>query len=62
MPQREDDQLTSATRLLAKRREMAEVEHALSAQKEVQILRSAQHRTVAGWHTLCQTDVLQNAL
>jgi len=38
MPERDDDHLTAATRLLAKRREMAEVERALSAQKEVQIL------------------------
>jgi len=38
MPEREDDSLTSATRLLAKRREMAEVEHAHCAQKEVHIL------------------------
>jgi len=35
MPEQDDDSLTSATKLLAKRREMAEVEHALSAQKEV---------------------------
>ncbi|KAG8455665.1 hypothetical protein GDO86_001743 [Hymenochirus boettgeri] len=34
MPDREDDFLTSATRLLEKRREMAEVEQALSTQKE----------------------------
>jgi len=37
MPDREDDSFTSATRLLAKRREMAEVEHALAAHKEVSI-------------------------
>ncbi len=36
MPEREDDHLTPATRLLEKRREMAEVETALAAQKEVQ--------------------------
>lgn len=35
MPDREDDHLTPATRLLEKRREMAEVEQALAAQKEV---------------------------
>ena len=35
MPEREDDHLTPATRLLEKRREMAEVEQALTAQKEV---------------------------
>ena len=35
MPEREDDHLTPATRLLEKRREMAEVEQALAAQKEV---------------------------
>lgn len=35
MPEREDDHLTPATRLLEKRREMSEVESALSAQKEV---------------------------
>ena len=35
MPEREDDHLTPATRLLEKRREMAEVEQALNAQKEV---------------------------
>lgn len=35
MPEREDDQLTPATRLLEKRREMSEVEQALTAQKEV---------------------------
>uniref|UniRef100_A0A1I8GLU1 DUF4200 domain-containing protein n=2 Tax=Macrostomum lignano TaxID=282301 RepID=A0A1I8GLU1_9PLAT len=34
MPEREDDHLTSATRLLEKKREMMEVETALSAQKE----------------------------
>lgn len=34
MPEREDDHLTPATRLLEKRREMAEVEQALTAQKE----------------------------
>ena len=34
MPEREDDHLTPATRLLEKRREMAEVEQALGAQKE----------------------------
>ena len=37
MPEREDDHLTPATRLLEKRREMAEVEQALTAQKEVNI-------------------------
>ena len=37
MPEREDDHLTPATRLLEKRREMAEVEQALAAQKEVTI-------------------------
>lgn len=36
MPEREEDHLTPATRLLEKRREMAEVEQALNAQKEVQ--------------------------
>ena len=35
MPEREDDHLTSATHLLEKRREMAEVDQALAAQKEV---------------------------
>jgi len=34
MPERDDDHLTPATRLLEKRREMAEVEQALAAQKE----------------------------
>ncbi|PIK44422.1 putative coiled-coil domain-containing protein [Apostichopus japonicus] len=34
MPEREDDHLTPATRLLEKRREMAEVESALGGQKE----------------------------
>lgn len=34
MPEREDDHLTPATRLLEKRREMTEVEQALAAQKE----------------------------
>ncbi|XP_074829395.1 cilia- and flagella-associated protein 73 isoform X1 [Natator depressus] len=34
MPEREDDYLTPATRLLEKRRELAEVEEALLAQKE----------------------------
>ncbi|XP_028400543.1 coiled-coil domain-containing protein 42 homolog [Dendronephthya gigantea] len=34
MPEKEDDQLTPATRLLEKRREMSEVEQALTAQKE----------------------------
>ncbi len=35
MPERESDHLTPATRLLEKRREMAEVEQALATQKEV---------------------------
>lgn len=35
MPEREDDYLTPATRLLEKRRELTEVEQALSAQREV---------------------------
>jgi len=35
MPDREGDSLTSATRLLEKRREIAQVEHVLAAQKEV---------------------------
>jgi len=35
MPEREGDSLTSATRLLEKRREMTEVDQALAAQKEV---------------------------
>ena len=35
MPDQTNDHLTPATRLLEKRREMAEVEHALSTQKEV---------------------------
>ena len=35
MPEKEDDHLTPATRLLEKRREMAEVENALVAEKEV---------------------------
>ena len=35
MPEQESDHLTPATRLLEKRREMAEVEQALSTQKEV---------------------------
>ena len=39
MPDRESDSFTSATRLLAKRREMAEVEHELAAQKEVSTLK-----------------------
>ena len=38
MPEREDDHLTPATRLLEKRREMAEVEQALAAQKEVSLV------------------------
>ena len=37
MPEREDDHLTPATRLLEKRREMGEVEQALAAQKEVNV-------------------------
>lgn len=35
MPEKADNNLTPATRLLEKRREMAEVEQALNAQKEV---------------------------
>lgn len=35
MPEQEADHLTPATRLLEKKREMAEVEQALAAQKEV---------------------------
>lgn len=38
MPEREDDHLTPATRLLEKRREMSEVEQALAAQKEVSVV------------------------
>lgn len=38
MPEREDDHLTPATRLLEKRREMSEVEQALAAQKEVKMV------------------------
>jgi hypothetical protein len=35
MPEKEDEHLTPATRLLEKRREMAEVENSLLAEKEV---------------------------
>ena len=35
MPEKEEDHLTPATKLLEKRREMAEVENALAAEKEV---------------------------
>lgn len=35
MPEREEDHLTPATRLMEKRREMAEVENSLLAEKEV---------------------------
>ena len=35
MPEKEDAHLTPATRLLEKRREMAEVESSLTAEKEV---------------------------
>jgi hypothetical protein len=35
MPEKEDAHLTLATRLLEKRREMAEVESSLTAEKEV---------------------------
>jgi hypothetical protein len=35
MPENEEENLTPATRLLEKRREMAEVENALAAEKEV---------------------------
>ena len=35
MPEREEDHLTPATRLLEKKREMAEVEANLAAEKEV---------------------------
>jgi hypothetical protein len=37
MPEKEEDHLTQATRLLEKRREMAEVENALLAEKDVLI-------------------------
>lgn len=37
MLEREEDQLTPATRLLEKRRELAEVEQALATQKEVNL-------------------------
>lgn len=37
MPDQSADHLTPATRLLEKRREMAEVEHALSTKKEVML-------------------------
>ena len=35
MPEKEDDHLTPATKLLEKRREMLEVENALAVEKEV---------------------------
>lgn len=35
MPEREDEHLTPATKLLEKRREMMEVENALAVEKEV---------------------------
>lgn len=35
MPEKEEDHLTPATKLLEKRREMGEVETALAAEKEV---------------------------
>ncbi len=35
MPEREDEHLTPATKLLEKRREMQEVENALAVEKEV---------------------------
>lgn len=35
MPEKEEDHLTPATKLLEKRREMAEVETALATEKEV---------------------------
>ena len=38
MPEQEENHLTPATRLLEKRREMTEVENALSAEKEVRLL------------------------
>eukprot|EP00118_Oscarella_pearsei_P003882 m.16123 g.16123 ORF g.16123 m.16123 type:complete len:194 (+) comp26749_c0_seq4:49-630(+) len=46
MPEREEDHLTAATRLLEKRREMSEVEQALNAQKEEfqMKMESLQHR------------------
>ena len=37
MPEREEDHLTPATRLMEKRREMAEVENSLLAEKEVSV-------------------------
>lgn len=37
MPEKEANHLTPATKLLEKRREMAEVERALAAQKEVSL-------------------------
>ena len=38
MPEKEEEHLTPATRLLEKRKEMAEVENALTAEKEVNFL------------------------
>ncbi len=38
MPEKESNHLTPATRLLEKRREMAEVEQALASQKEVKLI------------------------
>jgi hypothetical protein len=38
MPEQEETNLTPATRLLEKRREMGEVENALAAEKEVKKL------------------------
>jgi hypothetical protein len=37
MPEKEEENLTPATRLLEKKREMAEVEAALAAEKEVRL-------------------------
>uniref|UniRef100_A0A674IAQ3 DUF4200 domain-containing protein n=1 Tax=Terrapene triunguis TaxID=2587831 RepID=A0A674IAQ3_9SAUR len=51
MPEREDDYLTPATRLLEKRRELAEVEQALLAQKEVNPAAQACPLTLPG--SLC---------
>lgn len=51
MPENEEENLTPATRLLEKRREMAEIESALAAEKEVsqQQLTTSQHNQINSW-------------
>lgn len=59
MPEKESDHLTPATRLLEKRREMAEIEQALTTQKEVSrhCLALAQSLELFGNFLVCSIQI-----